>query len=308
MVRPVAFGFNPETAEPHWFNPDISEFSRGEIARRARMEFDLFVDRLRKASVQVFVMDDTEEPVTPNAVFLNNWVSFHDDGSVVLYPMYAPNRRPERRKGILDELQSNGFVVSRIVDLTHHEKEGRYLEGTGSIVFDHTHQIAYANLSPRTHPEVLKELCATINYRPITFKATVEAGKDILHTDIMMSIGDRFAIACLDAISNETERRTVSSSLRETGHELITIDQRHRAQFAGHVFQVQTKDERSVIAMSTSALHASRPDQRAAIQKYGRIVESPLSLIEGIERGSARSMMAGIHLPRSTASPKERGT
>jgi hypothetical protein len=298
MVRPAAFGLNPQTAEPHWFYKEIAAFTKDEISRRARVEFDLMVERLRGASVEVFVVNDTAEPVTPNAVFLNNWLSFHDDGSVVLYPLFAPNRRPERRRDLIDELQAKGFTVSRIIDLTHYENVDRFLEGTGSIAFDHMNRHAYASLSLRTNVDVLQDLCGRLDFRPITFRASDENGKEILHTDVMMSVGDRFAIVCLDSITNESERRTVSDSLRETGHELITIDHLQRSRFAGNVLQVQTKGSQSVLVMSTAALHAFRADQRTAIQKHAQILEAPLSVIEGIEGSSARCMMAGVHLPR----------
>jgi hypothetical protein len=299
MVRPAAFGLNPQTAEPHWFYKEISALTRDEISRRARVQFDLMYDRLLRASVDVIVVDDTPEPVTPNAVFLNNWLSTHDDGSIVLYPLFAPNRRPERRRDIIDCLVEKGFKVSRVIDLTHHENEGRFLEGTGSIAFDHSSRSAYANLSPRTDRAIFEELCVVLDYRPVVFRARDENGKDILHTDVMMSIGDKFAIICLDSISDAAERKLVADTLRESGRELIAIDQSQRSQFAGSVLQVKTKGSGSVVVMSTAALHAFHPEQRTTLQGYCEILETPLSVIEGIEGSSARCMMAGIHLPRA---------
>src|SRR5215813_3735762 len=168
MVRPASFGFNPDTAPSFMFQREITETSRKEIERRARIEFDLLAGRLREAGVEVIIVDDKEELQTPDAVFPNNWVSFHDDGTVVLYPMFAPSRRPERRRDIIENLQSGGFRVSRIVDLTPHETNGRFLEGTGSVVFDHVQRAAYATFSPRTHPEVFRELCDILRYKPVT--------------------------------------------------------------------------------------------------------------------------------------------
>src|SRR5499427_1800823 len=185
MVRPVSFGFNPDTAPSFMFQREITDTNRKEIERRARMEFDILESRLKDAGVEVIVVDDKEELKTPDAVFPNNWVSFHHDGTVVLYPMMAPSRRPERRRDIIDQLQKTGFRVSRLVDLTHHENQGRFLEGTGSVVFDHAERTAYANLSPRTNEEVLKELCGTLGYKPVTFQAVQENGDAILHTDMM---------------------------------------------------------------------------------------------------------------------------
>src|SRR6516225_6992938 len=171
MVRPASFGFNPDTAPSFMFQREITDTNRKEIERRARGEFDILGSRLKDAGVEVIVVKDKEELHTPDAVFPNNWVSFHHDGTVVLYPMMAPSRRPERRRDIIDKLQASRFRVSRVVDLTHHENQGRFLEGTGSVVFDHADHIAYANPSARTNEEVLNELCGTLGYRPVTFRA-----------------------------------------------------------------------------------------------------------------------------------------
>src|SRR5499433_510853 len=176
MVRPASFGFNPDTAPSFMFQREITETSRKEIERRARMEFDILAGRLSEAGVEVIIIEDKEDLHTPDAVFPNNWVSFHPDGTVVLYPMLAPSRRPERRRDIIDKLQTSGFRVSRVIDLTHHENDERFLEGTGSVVFDHSDHLAYANLSPRTNEEVLKELCETLSYDPVTFRGAQENG------------------------------------------------------------------------------------------------------------------------------------
>ena len=298
MVRPASFGFNPDTAPSFMFQREITENSRKEIERRARMEFDILAGRLQAAGVDLIVADDKEELHTPDAVFPNNWISFHHDGTVVLYPMLAPSRRPERRRDIIDKLESSGFRVSRVIDLTHHEEHGRFLEGTGSVVFDHVDHLAYANISPRTSEEVLKEVCETLGYKPVTFRASQENGDAILHTDVTMSIGDRFAVFCGDAIADPAERKRVLESLKSTGRDIIAIDLKQLEHYAGNVLQLQTKDGRSVLVISTSACLALRPDQRDAIQKFSQIVESPLPLFEGIGRGSARCMMADVHLPR----------
>ena len=299
MVRPASFGFNPETSNTILFQREITENSRKEIERRARIEFDMLANRLRNAGVEIMIFEDKEDLGTPDAVFPNNWVSFHDDGTVVLYPMFAPSRRPERRRDIIENLQSSGFRVSRIVDLTRHENDGRFLEATGSVVFDHVQRCAYANVSPRTNPEVFHELCGILRYKPITFRAVNESGQEIKHTDVMMSIGDRFAVVCSDSMPDPAERKLVLEGLKSDGREIITIDQKQLVQFAGNVLQLQTKPAGSVLAISTAACLALRPDQRQAIEKYTRIVESPLPLFESIGGGSARCMMADVHLPRS---------
>jgi hypothetical protein len=297
MVRPASFGFNPDTAPSFMFQREITDNSRKEIERRARIEFDLLAGRLREAGVEVIIIEDKDELQTPDAVFPNNWVSFHHDGTVVLYPMLAPSRRPERRRDIIDKLQESGFRVSRVIDLTHHENKGRFLEGTGSVVFDHSDHLAYANISARTNEEVLKELCGTLSYDPVTFRGAQENGDPILHTDMMMSIGDRFAVVCGDSIPDPAERKHVLDRVKATGREIVSIDLKQFERFAGNVLQIQTKDGRSVLVISTSACLALRPDQRDAIQKFTQLVESPLPLFEGIGRGSARCMMADVHLP-----------
>ena len=298
MVRPASFGFNPETANTILFQREPTETSRRDIERRARIEFDMLAGRLGAAGVEIILVEDLEDLHTPDAVFPNNWVSFHHDGTLVLYPMLAPSRRPERRRDIIEKLQAAGFRVSRTIDLTHHENLGRFLEGTGSVVFDHTSRRAYANISPRTNPEVLQELCGILDYDPVTFRAVQQNGDPILHTDVVLSIGDRFAVMCPDAIVDPAERKLVSENLRGTGREIIAIDRKQAAQFAGNVLQLQAGTGQTVLAISTSAWLVFRPEQREAIQKYTQIVESPLPLFERIGGGSARCMMADVHLPR----------
>jgi len=299
MVRPASFGFNPDTAPSFLFQREITDANRKEIERRARIEFDLLAGRLRDAGAEVIIFEDKEELQTPDAVFPNNWVSFHHDGTVVLYPMFAPSRRPERRRDIIEKLQTGGFRVSRVIDLTDHENEGRFLEGTGSVVFDHADRLAYANLSPRTNSDVLNELCTTLQYQPVTFHSKYENGDPIFHTDMMMSIGDRFAVFCGESINDTSERKRVLDSLRATGREIISIDRKQIEQFTGNVLQLQTKSGGSVLAISTAACLSLRPEQRDAIQKFAPLVESPLPVFEGIGRGSARGMMADVHLPQA---------
>jgi hypothetical protein len=298
MVRPASFGFNPDTAPSFMFQREITESNRKEIERRARMEFDLLAGRLREAGVEVIIVEDKEDLNTPDAVFPNNWVSFHHDGTVVLYPMFAPSRRPERRRDIIEKLEASRYRVSRMIDLTHHEDHGRFLEGTGSVVFDHADHLAYANLSARTNEDVLRELCGTLGYTPITFHAFQQNGDPVLHTDMTISIGDRFAIFCGDSIADPEERKLVFDSLKSTGREVLSIDLKQLEQFAGNVLQLQTKHDRSVLAISTSACLALRSEQRDFLQKFTQLVESPLPVFEGIGRGSARCMMADVHLPR----------
>jgi hypothetical protein len=298
MVRPASFGFNPDTAKTILFQREATDSSRRDVERRARIEFDILAGRLRDAGVDLIIFDDKEELHTPDAVFPNNWISFHDDGTVVLYPMFAPSRRPERRRDIIEKLQSSGFVVSRTVDLTHHENDGRFLEGTGSVVFDYVHRRAYGTLSPRTDSGVLEQLCRTLEYEPIVFRAVQHNGDAVSHTDMMLAIAERFVIVCADCISDSSERGLVLGTLKSSGRDLITIDTKQLSQFAANVLQLQAENGRGILAISTAACLGLRPDQRSAIQRHVDIVESPLPIFESIGGGSARCMMADVHLPR----------
>lgn len=298
MVRPASFGFNPETAPTVLFQREITDANRREIERRARIEFDILAGRLKDAGVHVIIAEDKEELHTPDAVFPNNWVSFHHDGTVVLYPMFAPSRRPERRRDIIEKLEIGGYRVSRVIDLTHYEDKGQFLEGTGSVVFDHIDHFAYANISPRTSPDVLKDLCGTLGYEPVTFRAVHENGDAILHTDMTMCVGDRFAVFCPDSIPDPADRKRVFDSLKSSGREIVSIDLNQLEHFAGNVLQLQTEQGGSVLAISTAACLVLRKDQRDSIEKYAQIVESPLPVFEGIGGGSARCMMADVHLPK----------
>jgi hypothetical protein len=297
MVRPARFGFNPETALTNAFQQDDTQLTRSEIQRQARKEFDLMAKRLNDAGVDIIVVEDTGEPAKPDAVFPNNWMSLHPDGTVVLYPMASPLRRLERRRDVIIMLESRGFGIRRVIDLTEHEKHGRFLEGTGSIVFDHVERCAYANISPRTHPDVLAQLCEELQYARITFHATDVNGLDIYHTNVMMSIGDPFAVLCADSIRDSVERKLVCESLEASGREMILISGEQLMHFCGNILQVQGRNG-PVIAMSNEACLAFTPTQRTKLEKFGHIVESPITVIERIEGGSARCMLAGVHLPR----------
>jgi hypothetical protein len=300
MVRPARFGFNPETSLSNAFQHEDTQLTRSEIQRQARKEFDLMTDRLDRAGVHVIVVEDTDVPAKPDAVFPNNWISLHHDGTVVLYPMASPLRRLERRRDVTAVLEEHGFAVRRVIDLTEHEKQGRFLEGTGSIVFDHPEGCAYANISPRTDPDVLEQLCKELQYASITFHAVDGNVQDIYHTNVMMSIGDQFAVLCADSIRDGMERKLVSESLAASGREIILISLDQLTHFCGNILQVQGRNG-PVIAMSNEACLAFTPAQRTNLERYGQIVESPITLIERIEGGSARCMLAGVHLTRPTS-------
>ena len=299
MVRPAGFGFNEETAETNVFQTRDESATDDELQELAVAEFDALVEELRAANVDVIVFEDTPEPRTPDAIFPNNWISLHQEGTVVVYPMYAPVRRLECRTDIVDTLQTTyGFEVSRVVDLTHHENQGKFLEGTGSLVFDHPGRCAYANLSPRTDADVLRQLTDLLGYDLVTFRATDGAGTDVYHTNVVMSIGERFVIICAAAIDDDSEREAVLGRLRRSGRDLVLIDRDQMGHFAGNVLEVENRDGEKVLVMSGQAMESFRPEQLENLRKHTRIVASPIPTIERIEGGSARCMIAGVHLQR----------
>ena len=297
MIRPARFGVNAETAPTNAFQRNSVEISDPQAL--AVQEFDVLVAALRKLGVHVEVFEDSPEPWTPDAVFPGNWVSFHADGSVYLYPLLAQNRRWERRLDIIEALQSQrGYQVRQIEDLSAAELDGRYLEGTGSLVLDREHRVAYACLSPRTDIKLLREWAARLEYEAVAFRAADGSGTPVYHTNVMMCIGDRFALLCLASIHEVSERRRIQRRLEETGHEIVPITTQQMQEFAGNALQIGTRQGGSVLAMSMRAERSLTPTQRHAIEKYTRIVSSPVNTIEFCAGGSVRCMLAEIFLPR----------
>jgi hypothetical protein len=290
MVRPASFGANPETAASNTFQKTL-DLAQSDIRDKAIDEFDAAVSALRNSGVDVIVLEDTLEPVKPDAVFPNNWFSTHTDGTLVLYPMHAPNRRLERMADLVDELKAQ-FQVTRIIDLSHYEFENRFLEGTGSIVFDHEHRKAYASLSVRTDAGILKELCRLLNYEPIVFPAFDAKGYPVYHTNVLMCIGDGFAILATDAIPEGKERDHVLQSLRNDGHEIVSIDQEQVSAFAGNAMALNTASEKQVLALSATAYNALRPDQLTVLEKYVTSLPIAIPTIETIGGGSVRCTIA----------------
>lgn len=298
MVRPTHFGWNAETQASNRFQRDEPQLTRCGN-ERAREEFDLLDQRLRAAGIDVCVAADLEAPVCPDAVFPNNWVSMHADGTVVLYPMLAANRRLERRLDVIATLAADqGRRVGRLLDLTHHEARGQFLEGTGSVVFDHARRIAYACLSPRTHMEPLVELCEELGYTPCAFAAADAAGVPIYHTNVMLAVGSRVAVVAASAI-DVLDRERVLASLHDSPGHVEIIDAAQMAGFAGNVLELRAVSGDSVLAMSASA-HASFGP--AALERLGRhlerIVAVPIPTIETLGGGSVRCMLAEVFLPR----------
>jgi len=297
MVRPASFGWNPQTQASNRFQRDEPGLA-SDANQRARAEFDALVLQLRGAGVEVTVAADTATPVCPDAIFPNNWVSLHADGTVVLYPMLARNRRLERRLEFIASLAAERRrTVVRLLDLTQHESHGRYLEGTGSIVFDHAQRIAYACLSPRTHQDPLSELCDELGYQPCTFTATDAAGVPIYHTNVMLAVGSRCSVVAIGAVDLR-DRERVLSSLAASGRHVEIIDATQMAGFAGNVLELRTAGAGSVLAMSATA-HASFGP--AALERLAahvdRIVAAPIPTIETLGGGSVRCMLAEVFLP-----------
>ena len=298
MVRPASFGWNPETADSNRFQAPAP--GSAEAASAAVAEFDALVAALTEAGVSVQAFADRAEPVCPDAVFPNNWVSLHADGTVVLYPMLAPSRRRERRLDLLFELEQRGrYRVERLLDLTHHELRGHFLEGTGSVVFDHVTRTAFACRSPRTHVEVLEDLCAEIGYEPVAFDAVDATGVPIYHTNVMLSIGGGFAVVCATAVLAQ-QREALLERLSAGGRRVLVIDQAQMASFAGNVLELRGAGGMRVLAGSCRALDSFAPLQREALVAcVDRVVAVPVPNLEGLGGGSVRCMLAEIFLPQS---------
>jgi hypothetical protein len=299
MIRPLQFAGNPQTAESNRFQHTAPQLSAAQVQASAAREFDGLAAALRAAGVNVHEFDDTPHPHTPDSIFPNNWVSFHADGTVVLYPMLAENRRQERRSDLLEALGSlSGFRFGRVLDLTHHENGGKFLEGTGSLVLDRTHRIAYACVSPRTDLDVLGDFAQRLDYDIVAFEAVDASGEPIYHTNVVMCIGARFAAICAECI-REDERGAVLKALHSTGHEIVDLSMGQLAAFAGNMLELRSTRGGRVVAMSRTALDSLSAQQRATIERVGgQIVAAPIPTIETLGGGSVRCMLAEIHLPR----------
>lgn len=296
MVKPVQFDFNSQTAVNNSFQ---SSSPGSEKQSRALSEFNQFVAVLENKGIDVTVVEDTAEPHTPDSVFPNNWISFHADGRIVLFPMFAENRRLERKQHVLDAIQQK-FLIRQTINLTHFEKEGLFLEGTGSMVLDREHRIAYACLSPRTMKEPLAVFCAEMGYHSVSFTAVDENGAPIYHTNVMMCVADEYVIICLDCLPNKTEKQTLINSFHETGKEIIPISYNQVNQFAGNMLQVHNPGGEKWLVMSSQAYHSLTAGQLTLIEKYNPILHSDIKTIETNGGGSARCMMAEIFLPEKT--------
>ncbi|WP_343534004.1 arginine deiminase-related protein [Pedobacter sp.] len=293
MIRPVDFKFNEQTAGDNKFQVAGEQ---AHVQANALAEFDGFVNILRENGVDVTVVNDTLQPETPDSIFPNNWISFHEDGSVFLYPMHSPNRRQERRKDIIEELGQR-FEVSHLSDLSFFEQQHLFLEGTGSMVLDRTNKIAYACLSIRTDQEVLDNFAMLTGYKAVAFQATDANNFPIYHTNVMMCIGEQFAVICLDSIKDEAEKQTVKDSIANSGKEIVEINFEQMNRFAGNMLEVKNKEGQSLLVMSEQALKALHGTQITKLENFSKIVTAPLYTIEQNGGGSARCMLAEVHLP-----------
>lgn len=298
MIRPAAFGFNAETAVNNAFQVQTAQDG---VQEKALQEFDDFVDRLRAKGVQVTVVQDSPTPHTPDSIFPNNWISFHEEGTLVYYPMFAENRRKERKQAVIDTIKKS-YQVKREIDYSGFEKENRFLEGTGSMVLDRAQGIAYACLSPRTEEALFKQYCQDLNLRPCSFYAVDQQGGEIYHTNVMMCVADRYVVICLDSIRDLQERTTVMKTIEQSGKQTVEISLDQMNHFAGNMLQVANTAGTPFLVMSSQAYAALRPEQIKQLESYNEIIHSPLTTIETNGGGSARCMMAEVFLHPQSAS------
>jgi hypothetical protein len=299
MIRPARFESNPQTAASNRFQRK-TDASPEEQQQSALAQFDDLVSDLRANGIEAIIVEDTSEPHTPDSVFPNNWVSFHADGRVVLYPMEADNRRTERRMDIVESLDTtHGFQVSEIVDLSHHEEAGHFLEGTGSMVLDRVNRIAYACLSSRTQLDVLGDFAQRLEYDVVAFDAVDREGVPIYHTNVLMNVGEKLAVICDGAIARDDQRAAVLQRLQETGHDVVSLNYDQLDAFAGNMLELRNKDGDRMLAMSQQAYDSLDKKQRCKLQDNGSVITTAIDDIENSAGGSVRCMLAEIHLPRA---------
>lgn len=302
MIRPVAFRMNEQTAVNNYYQKVIDGLLPATVNAKAQQEFDVFVEKLRAVGVDVIVVEDTLNPDTPDSIFPNNWVSFHENGDVALYPMFAVNRREERREEILDTLEEKGFKIENIVDYTSAEEDGFFLEGTGSLLLDRVNEKAYCALSSRADEELFIEFCEDFDYAPVVFEAfhTVDGERKLIyHTNVMMCLGETFAVICTDSIDDKKERKMVLDNLKKDNKEVITITEAQVNNFAGNMLEVRGADDKRYLVMSSAAHQCLTPKQIEQLEKHATILSSSLDTIEACGGGSARCMMAEIFLPKN---------
>jgi len=304
MIRPVQFRMNEQTSVNNYYQKDLENALPEAVNKMAVKEFDAMVKKLKKAGIKVIVVNDTKEFDTPDSIFPNNWISFHANGTIGLYPMFAENRRLERKESVLEAVEAEGFIVKNVVDYTAAETDSLFLEGTGSILLDRVNNKAYCAISDRADEELFIEFCEDFEYTPVVFSAyqTVnDKRKKIYHTNVMMSIGDKFAVLCPASIDDKKERKSLIKHLQDDGKKVIEISEDQVNSFVGNMLQLKGSDDTSYLAMSESALNSLRPAQVQLIESYATIISSPLDTIESCGGGSARCMMAEVFLPQTVS-------
>ncbi|MBI2731530.1 MAG: amidinotransferase [Sphingobacteriales bacterium] len=297
MIRPVNFAFNSETAESNVFQVNQED---AFVQQRARQEFDSFVKILSANGIDVTVVEDSPQPYTPDSIFPNNWISFHDDGTIILYPMFASKRRMERKKAVFTAIAAK-FNIKKITDLSKFENENIFLEGTGSMVLDRENKIAYACLSNRTHPTALEAFSKESGYSIVVFNSFDAHGMAIYHTNVMMCVADKYVVICNESIKNKEEKKLIEQKILLTGKEIIAITFEQLNHFAGNMLQVENKHGEKILVMSTQAYESLSGEQIATLSAYNRIIHSPIPTIETNGGGSARCMMAEIFLSLNNA-------
>jgi len=299
MIRPVRFCYNKETATDNVFQI-IPKQSPEEIQDLAVKEFDNYVEILRSKGVEVMVFEDTKEPHTPDSIFPNDWVSYHEDGTYAVYPMFAPNRRLERREDIIEQLQKKyNFKVTRKVDMTEVENQGQFLEGAGVMIFDFPNKIVYCSVSNRAHKVMIEKYAAELGYKAVTFRAVDDKGVDLYHTTVVMALGEKFAVICEDSIIDPKEKEVLWKTLEETGHEVISITFEQMYAYAANALEVMNSKGEKFLAMSRRANESLTATQKQKIAKYAELLSVPLDVIEDNGGGSARCMIGDMRLPKN---------
>ncbi|MBA6155553.1 amidinotransferase [Tenacibaculum sp. S7007] len=301
MVRPASFRMNEQTAVNNYYQQELTNILPAAVNAKAQQEFDDFVEELKSKGVSLIVVNDTEKPNTPDALFPNNWISFHENGDVAIYPMFAENRRLEKREDLLEVIEAEGFEIANVIDYSEAEEEGVFLEGTGSMILDRQNRKAYCALSPRADEELFIEFCEDFEFTPVIFTAnqTVDGSREVIyHTNVMMCIAETFAIVCLNAIDDKKEKKNLLKHLKYDGKEVISISEKQVTQFAGNMLQVKGASNKHYLVMSSSAYESLTQEQVKKIEKHNPIIHSSLKTIETCGGGSARCMMAEVFLPK----------
>lgn len=295
MVRPANFGFNPETAESNAFQINDQSLTGNQIRNQAREEFDKFVEKLRANGINVIVGEEPPHPIKTDSVFPNNWVTFHENGTAITYPMLAPTRRKERSEAFLNQI-AQGFKIEKRIKLEDYEAQNLFLEGTGSMIFDRKNRYVYACLSPRTDKELLDKFCEWADYQPVIFRSVDKSGQDIYHTNVMMAMGETFVVICLESIQDKIELKLLKDTFAKTNKEIIDISQAQVLAFAGNMLQVRNNEGKTFLVMSEQAYNSLTPEQIQQIESHTDILYSPIPTIETYGGGSARCMMAEVFL------------